>query len=510
MAQNSPPKRGGLSLYANLLNPSGNNSAPGTISGAPVVYKKPDGEEKKVEDGAAKKQTTAAAFRFQPIIRPQNQQKSKPKGRPLGPKVVSTPTATSSVSDDFIAKPAATAAPVVKSTLADWTADDDDVNGFYVGEKHQRGGRKKRKKNKAEAPVAQNWDDVYDITRPTVLKDWLESDERIESEREWKEYLYAVHARRNSSMSSEDGSGKRPKNFNFAPPSNMSFAPPQDPEPADKRTSPPTPPAAIPDDPTGEDAYGRRMRMSQMQPPPRPSDTSSAESSQPPPPPPAPAGTIARAPVRYNLSATPEDKEVSPQPAPESTEQQEGPQEAPRSLRPGQAGFAARLLKKHGWTEGTGLGASGSGIVNALRVQVEKRKKKSDAEGGGFVGPGGKGKIVGGKKNKADEEGSKYGTMSEVVVLYGMVDGLDLDAEMANSDGGLMQEIGEQCGNDYGRVERVYIHRDATGTVPVFVKFTSQLSGLRAVQALNGRIFNGNEIRAKYYDLEKFEEGIYE
>ncbi|KAK5092219.1 hypothetical protein LTR16_007757, partial [Cryomyces antarcticus] len=147
-----------------------------------------------------------------PIIRPQNQQKSKPKGRPLGPKVVSTPTATSSVSDDFIAKPAATAAPVVKSTLADWTADDDDVNGFYVGEKHQRGGRKKRKKNKAEAPVAQNWDDVYDITRPTVLKDWLESDERIESEREWKEYLYAVHARRNSSMSSEDGSGKRPKN----------------------------------------------------------------------------------------------------------------------------------------------------------------------------------------------------------------------------------------------------------------------------------------------------------
>ncbi|KAK5092220.1 hypothetical protein LTR16_007758, partial [Cryomyces antarcticus] len=81
----------------------------------------------------------------------------------------------------------------------------------------------------------------------------------------------------------------------------MSFAPPQDPEPADKHTSPPTPPAAIPDDPTGEDAYGRRMRMSQMQPPPRPSDTSSAESSQPPPPPPAPAGTIARAPVRYNL-----------------------------------------------------------------------------------------------------------------------------------------------------------------------------------------------------------------
>lgn len=40
--------------------------------------------------------------------------------------------------------------------------------------------------------------------------------------------------------------------------------------------------------------------------------------------------------------------------------------------------------------------------------------------------------------------------MSEVVVLKGMVDNMDLDAEMVGSDsnggdGGLMQEIGEEC-----------------------------------------------------------------
>ena len=41
----------------------------------------------------------------------------------------------------------------------------------------------------------------------------------------------------------------------------------------------------------------------------------------------------------------------------------------------------------------------------------------------------------------------KFGTMSEVVVLRGMVDGMDLEAEMEDSSqGGLMQEIGQECG----------------------------------------------------------------
>lgn len=32
----------------------------------------------------------------------------------------------------------------------------------------------------------------------------------------------------------------------------------------------------------------------------------------------------------------------------------------------------------------------------------------------------------------------------------------------------------------------------------------------QAVNALEGRIFNGNTIRAGFYDAEKFEEGVYE
>lgn len=197
-------------------------------------------------------------------------------------------------------------------------------------------------------------------------------------------------------------------------------------------------------------------------------------------------------------------------------------------------------MSKYGWTKGSGLGASGSGIINPLRVQVEKRKKKSDAEGGGFRGPAAKGIIIGAKQKVAPvEDHGAFGAMSEVIILRGMVDGLDLDAEMG--EGSLMQEIGEECAEkvylptfseppqtsasfrlrqanprlplQYGRVERVFIHRhhgDPATSVPVFVKFTSQLSALRAVNALEGRVFNGNSIQARFYNAEAFENGVYE
>jgi splicing factor 45 len=106
-------------------------------------------------------------------------------------------------------------------------------------------------------------------------------------------------------------------------------------------------------------------------------------------------------------------------------------------------------MSKYGWSKGKGLGADGSGIVNPLRVQIEKRKKKSDAEGGGFRDPGGRGKIIGGKKNVPEKENDvgKFGPMSEVIVLRGMVDNMDLDSELeGDGDGGLMQEIGDECG----------------------------------------------------------------
>lgn len=305
----------------------------------------------------------------------------------------------------------------------------------------------------------------------------------------------------------------------------MSFAPPPDMNAETPPPPSPLPTAEIPDDATGDDAYARRMRLSQsqqqqFQPTPHP--------PLPPPAPsavPAPTSQISRAPVRYSLPSAPteipasEDELVAKldEETPADARDDASPNaDQTRSSRPGQAGFAERLLSKYGWTKGSGLGAQGTGIVNPLYAKVDKRKKKSDAEGGGYVTPAGTGKILGGQKSKMkqEEEEGKFGAMSEVVKLEGMLRGLDLDVELSREGGGIMQEIGEECAEKYGSVERVYIDRDgeepedADGGV-VFVQFVSQLSALRAVNALEGRVFGGNIIKARFWDREKFDQGIY-
>ena len=74
----------------------------------------------------------------------------------------------------------------------------------------------------------------------------------------------------------------------------------------------------------------------------------------------------------------------------------------------------------------------------------------------------------------------------------------------------------------YGRVERVFIDRADPTAATVFVKFTAELSALRvsrlrsltthsgaeanqAVNALEGRVFNGNTITARFFDSQQFQ-----
>jgi len=303
---------------------------------------------------------------------------------------------------------------------------------------------------------------------------------------------------------------------------------------ASRQTPPPPPP-----DETADDVFARRLALSGAR-------TAAAPRSPTPPRTETDGATISRAPVRYDPPPPEDDAEAPPDAMdvdPPLTEAEaSGP--APRANRPGQAGFAARLMSKYGWTRGTGLGAESDGIVNPLRVQVEKRKRRSDAEGGGFAEPGGRGRIIGGKRRAAGAadagEGGGFGAMSAVIVLRGMLEGMeDLAGEIEQ---GLGQEIGEECGEKYGRVERLYI--DILGR-QVFIKFTDQVSALRvscidfsisqflllpainfvslhpcremdlssnrckAVTALDGRIFNGNAVTPRFYDADKFEQGIY-
>jgi splicing factor 45 len=151
-----------------------------------------------------------ATLRFQPTKRPQLAQKPKPKTQ--FPKAVPQEIGSSPAS---ISKPPQTVKPAAKSTLADWTAtgDDDDVTGFYAGEKRQRGGRKRRKNKHREEHVAiQDWDDIYDPARPNSYDEYKHSDEKIREIREWKDRLYAHRmARKSQSEKDSDEEDYRPQ-----------------------------------------------------------------------------------------------------------------------------------------------------------------------------------------------------------------------------------------------------------------------------------------------------------
>ncbi|KAK1068269.1 hypothetical protein LTR74_005767 [Friedmanniomyces endolithicus] len=247
--------------------------------------------------------------------------------------------------------------------------------------------------------------------------------------------------------------------------------------------------------------------------------------TQPSPPPPAPiedpesGATISRAPVRYQLPPPVADLSVTEEDA-ATTEPAE---DAVRSNRPGQKGFAERLLKKYGWEKGKGLGAQGNeGITTAIVAKAEKRKKLADAEGGGWAKPANMGKLIGGKRRKVEgsdvvvgdgedagrTEDQPYGPLSPVIKLSNMLTGLDIDDEVENKD--LYGEVGREMETQYGKVERVFIWRQATGGGDeVSVKFVSPLSALRAVGASDGMEFAENVVSARFWEEERFEAGEY-
>lgn len=88
------------------------------------------------------------------------------------------------------------------------------MNNFYT-EKRQRGGRKKRKKNKNSAEATQNWDDIYDPSRPSNYEEYKHSEEKIREVREWKDLLYRHRMRRRIYSDSEGDDYRPPVNSKY-------------------------------------------------------------------------------------------------------------------------------------------------------------------------------------------------------------------------------------------------------------------------------------------------------
>lgn len=176
-----PPPRpgGGLSLYADLLDPPTDSSA--SISRAPLVSQEALDAVKEAE-----KKAVDPALRFQPFqsIRRPQQKTQKPK--PGFPKAPPAAASNAQASDAV-----QTGSAPAKSTLADWAPTEED-EWMYAG---AGAGSKKRFRTKKKKPknnefVETNWDEIYDPSRPTNVEEYLRSDERIQEVREWKALLY--------------------------------------------------------------------------------------------------------------------------------------------------------------------------------------------------------------------------------------------------------------------------------------------------------------------------------
>nr|CAG4651250.1 EOG090X0BIL [Simocephalus serrulatus]SVE94441.1 EOG090X0BIL [Simocephalus serrulatus] len=168
----------------------------------------------------------------------------------------------------------------------------------------------------------------------------------------------------------------------------------------------------------------------------------------------------------------------------------------------GALGVAAKIMAKYGFKEGQGLGRQQQGIAAAL--QVEKTSKRG-------------GRIINEKEimpppppvlspstSTPKAELSIAEIMknpSKVIWLKNMVGPGEVDSD-------LEPEVREECQTKYGDVNKVVIfevpNTEEEEAVRIFVEFKRMEAAIKAVIDLNGRFFAGRQVKAGFFDVEKF------
>ncbi|XP_055689354.1 splicing factor 45 [Lutzomyia longipalpis] len=167
----------------------------------------------------------------------------------------------------------------------------------------------------------------------------------------------------------------------------------------------------------------------------------------------------------------------------------------------GTSSVAAKIMAKYGFKDGQGLGKQEQGMSVALQVEKTSKRGGRIIHEKEFITP----LSAASSPPPQSAEPSITEIMkspSKVVILRNMVGPGDVDSE-------LEPEVKDECNTKYGDVVTVVIHEvpdtNPEEAVRIFVEFKRIESAIKAVVDLNGRFFGGRQVKAGFYDFEKFQ-----
>ncbi|KAF7269277.1 splicing factor 45 [Rhynchophorus ferrugineus] len=166
----------------------------------------------------------------------------------------------------------------------------------------------------------------------------------------------------------------------------------------------------------------------------------------------------------------------------------------------GGGSVAAKIMARYGFKEGQGLGRMEQGMASALQVEKTSKRGGRIVHEKDIMPPPPPPIEAGGQKELPITEIMK--NPSKVVLLKNMVGPGEVDDD-------LEPEVKDECNTKYGPVTSVIIHEvvtdNAEEAVRIFVEFQRIESAIKAVVDLNGRFFGGRQVKANFYDTEKFD-----